>query len=105
MGFKSLCDDAIDTTTASGELVFNIFSSMVQFERRLIQEPTQAGLNATRARGRKVGGQKNQAAKRMHQDKSLAIEEICQVLKSPNLGCIGISQLNNLRNGNPPQNN
>ncbi|WP_242604509.1 recombinase family protein [Legionella gresilensis] len=38
VGFKSLCDGALDITTASGELVFNIFSSMTQFERRLIQE-------------------------------------------------------------------
>jgi DNA invertase Pin-like site-specific DNA recombinase len=38
VGFRSLCDGAIDTTTASGELVFNIFSSMAQFKRRLIQE-------------------------------------------------------------------
>ena len=25
IGFKSICDGAIDTTTASGELIFNIF--------------------------------------------------------------------------------
>lgn len=86
VGFKSLCDGAIDTTTASGELVFNIFSSMAQFERRLIQERTQAGLSAARARGRKGGRpkvhpSKIQAVKQMHQDKSLSIEEICKVLK------------------------
>lgn len=86
VGFKSLCDGAIDTTTASGELVFNIFSSMAQFERRLIQERTHAGLTAARARGRmggrpKVEPSKIQVAKRMHQDKSLSIEEICKVLK------------------------
>ena len=40
IGFKSICDGAIDTTTASGELIFNIFSSLAQFERRLIQERT-----------------------------------------------------------------
>ena len=33
IGFRSLCDGAIDTTTASGELIFNIFSSLAQFER------------------------------------------------------------------------
>ena len=38
IGFRSLCDGAINTTTASGELIFNIFSSLAQFERRLIQE-------------------------------------------------------------------
>lgn len=85
VGFKSLCDGAIDTTTASGELVFNIFSSMAQFERRLIQERTQAGLTAARARGRKGGrpkvdASKIQAAKRMHQDKAIPIDEICKVL-------------------------
>lgn len=86
VGFKSLCDGAIDTTTASGELVFNIFSCMAQFERRLIQERTQAGLAAARSRGRKGGRPKVDAnkiltAKRMHQDKSLSIEDICKVLK------------------------
>lgn len=28
IGFRSLCDGAVDTTTASGELIFNIFSSL-----------------------------------------------------------------------------
>jgi len=44
ISFKSICDGSIDTTTASGELIFNIFSSLAQFERRLIQERTKAGL-------------------------------------------------------------
>ena len=52
IGFKSVCDGAIDTTTASGELVFHIFTALAQFERRLIQERTNAGLKAARARGR-----------------------------------------------------
>jgi DNA invertase Pin-like site-specific DNA recombinase len=53
--FRSLCDGALDTTTASGELVFHIFSALAQFERRLSQERTQAGLTAARARGRHGG--------------------------------------------------
>ena len=32
--FRSLCDGALDTTTASGELVFHVFSALAQFERR-----------------------------------------------------------------------
>ncbi|MGQ3887543.1 recombinase family protein [Legionella sp. CNM-1927-20] len=63
VGFKSLCDGAIDTTTASGELVFNIFSSMAQFERRLIQERTQAGLSAARAREKKRAALKSMPPK------------------------------------------
>ena len=36
VGFRSLGDGAIDTTTASGELIFHLFSALAQFERRLI---------------------------------------------------------------------
>lgn len=85
--FKSIHDGAIDTTTASGELVFNIFASMAQFERKLIQERTQAGLNAARARGR-IGGRKSissddpkvLAVKSLHKDKGKSIGEICKAL-------------------------
>ena len=88
IGFKSLCDGAIDTTTASGELIFNIFSAMAQFERRLIQERTRAGLASARARGR-VGGRpplrsddpKVITARKMHENKSLSIDDICKTLK------------------------
>lgn len=47
----------IDTTTASGRLVFGIFASLAEFERELIRERTLAGLSAARARGR-TGGRK-----------------------------------------------
>ena len=87
VGFRSLCDGSVDTTTASGELVFHIFSALAQFERRLIQERTKAGLAAARARGRK-GGRKPispndprvQTAKTMHRDKEMAIGNICKTL-------------------------
>lgn len=88
IGFKSICDGAIDTTTASGELIFNIFSSLAQFERRLIQERTKAGLAAARARGRKGGRKKIQVenakvrmTKKMNEDKSMSINEICSTLR------------------------
>jgi DNA invertase Pin-like site-specific DNA recombinase len=51
VGLKSL-QDPIDTTSAQGRLVFNIFASLAEFERDLIVERTQAGLTAARARGR-----------------------------------------------------
>ena len=85
IGFKSICDGVIDTTSASGELILNIFSSLAQFERRLIQERTRAGLAAARARG-KLGGRKPVsstnpkviAAKRMHKDHKISINDICK---------------------------
>jgi DNA invertase Pin-like site-specific DNA recombinase len=49
IGFKSISDGAIDTTSASGEMIFNIFAALAQFERRLIQERTKA--IGTQARG------------------------------------------------------
>jgi DNA invertase Pin-like site-specific DNA recombinase len=54
IGFKSL-QDAIDTTTAGGMLIFHIMAALAEFERALIREGSQAGLNAARARGRKGG--------------------------------------------------
>lgn len=48
---------ALDTTSASGRLVFGIFASLAEFERELIRERTMAGLAAARARGR-TGGRK-----------------------------------------------
>ncbi len=87
VGFKSLCDGAIDTTTASGELIFHIFTALAQFERKLIQERTRAGLTAARARGRKggrkaiaVGDPRVQMAKKMHADKTMPIADICTTL-------------------------
>jgi DNA invertase Pin-like site-specific DNA recombinase len=46
---------AIDTTTASGKLVFGIFAALAEFERELISERTMAGLASARARGRNGG--------------------------------------------------
>ncbi len=84
---KSIQDGAIDTTTANGELIFGIFASMAQFERRLIIERTHAGLAAARARGKKGGRKpisaddsKVKAARLMHADPNHSIKEICTTL-------------------------
>jgi DNA invertase Pin-like site-specific DNA recombinase len=54
IGFRSL-QEAIDTTTPGGRLVFHVFASLAEFERDLIRERTTAGLAAARARGRHGG--------------------------------------------------
>jgi len=41
-GFQVL-NEAIDTTTANSELIFNIFTSLAQFEYSLLSERTRAG--------------------------------------------------------------
>ena len=48
-------NDPIDTSTSQGRLIFNIFASVAEFERDIIQERTLAGLKAARASGR-IGG-------------------------------------------------
>lgn len=86
IGFRSLCDGVIDTTTASGELIFNIFSSLAQFERRVIQERTRAGLDSARARGRKGGRpkklnqDKRQLAVDLYQGKKHSIKQIYEMV-------------------------
>lgn len=54
VGFKSLTE-GMDTSSPSGELLFHVFGALAQFERSLIQERVNAGLEAARKRGR-IGG-------------------------------------------------
>ncbi|MFO1419537.1 MAG: recombinase family protein [Candidatus Competibacteraceae bacterium] len=54
VAFRSLTE-GMDTTTASGELLFHVFGALAQYERALIQERVVAGLAAAKRRGR-VGG-------------------------------------------------
>ncbi len=46
----------IDTTSATGRLVFGIFATLAEFERDLIQERTMAGLAAGAPAGAPTGG-------------------------------------------------
>jgi DNA invertase Pin-like site-specific DNA recombinase len=54
VGLRSL-QEAIDTTTPGGKLVFHVFAALAEFERDLIRERTSAGLAAARVRGRHGG--------------------------------------------------
>ena len=86
IGFKSI-NEAIDTTTPSGRLIFHIFGALAEFERNLIRDRTMAGLESARARGRKGGrppklSDKQKAlAIKLHKDKEHSISDICQALK------------------------
>ena len=54
VSFRSL-SDPIDTTSASGRLVMHMMGALAEFERSLIVERTQAGLQAAKRRGVKLG--------------------------------------------------
>jgi DNA invertase Pin-like site-specific DNA recombinase len=86
ISFKSLTEN-IDTSTATGILVFQIFGALAEFERNLIKERTVAGLQAARARGR-TGGRPKQnpdarkiaLAKKFYNDDQLSIPDILRTL-------------------------
>jgi len=54
IGLISL-EEKIDTTSASGELIFHFFGAIAQFERKLIAERTKDGLIAAKNKGKKLG--------------------------------------------------
>lgn len=54
VGLRSLTEH-LDTSTATGKLVFTVISAMAEFERNLISERTKAGMRAARDRGSRGG--------------------------------------------------
>lgn len=77
--------ESIDTSTSGGKLIFHIFSALAEFERDLIQERTQAGLKAARARG-KMGGRPPLLGNRqinrmveMYNEQKNTVAEICKI--------------------------
>lgn len=86
IGLKSL-QESIDTSSSSGKLIFHIFAALAEFERNLIRERTQAGLQAARARGR-LGGRPKTLTKdqrmlavKLYDEKQHTIQQICQMMK------------------------
>jgi DNA invertase Pin-like site-specific DNA recombinase len=85
VGFRSL-QEAIDTTTPGGKLVFHVFAALAEFERDLIRERTSAGLAAARARGRQGGrpsvmtAHKLQVAQVMHGSGQYTVAAIAKTL-------------------------
>ena len=85
IGFRSL-QEAIDTTTPGGKLVFHVFAALAEFERDLIRERTTAGLAAARARGRRGGrpsvmtAHKAQVAQEMYHSGQYTVATIAKTL-------------------------
>jgi len=48
-------DQAIDTSTPAGRLLFHVLGSIAEFERDLIRERTLAGMRAAKKRGARIG--------------------------------------------------
>jgi DNA invertase Pin-like site-specific DNA recombinase len=78
--------EGIDTSTTNGKLTFHLFAALAEFERALVRERTQAGLEAARARGR-MGGRKHRLsperrahAVALYQAKDKTVGEICRLM-------------------------
>ncbi len=78
--------EAIDTTSPGGKLIFHVFGALAEFERNLIRERTQAGLAAARARGRKGGRpksldtEKRKMAVKLYREGNHTVQEICRLV-------------------------
>jgi DNA invertase Pin-like site-specific DNA recombinase len=79
----------VGTTTSGGKLVFHLFGALAEFERDIIRERTQAGLQAARARGRLGGRRRAKAldtpkkvamARALYADKANTVNDICKTL-------------------------
>ncbi len=77
---------AIDTTTPSGRMIFGIFSALGEYERELIRERIMAGQRRARSQGVKIGRptKMNDAVRtsvHLLRDKGMAIREIAKRLE------------------------
>ncbi len=83
--FKSV-QESLDTSTPGGKLIFHVFGALAEFERDIIRERTMAGLASARARGRKGGRPRKlskkqvEMAKKLKDDPTMPIEEICKTM-------------------------
>jgi len=89
IGFKSLTEQ-IDTTSSGGKLIFHVFRALAEFERDLIRERTNAGLQAARVRGRHGGRPRGLVEKKLkmlhalYADRSNSVADILATLNMPN---------------------
>jgi DNA invertase Pin-like site-specific DNA recombinase len=77
---------AINTATPAGRMVFGIFSALGEYERELIRERIRAGLARAKAEGKKLGRPSNVTTDtvervRTMRDQGLAIHKIAKTLR------------------------
>ena len=91
IGFKSVSQPLIDTTTEHGEFIFKLFALLAELERKKLIRRTKAGLAAARARGR-TGGRPKGLSKKYQKIQPMvcdayvqgrSVREICQAFGIP----------------------
>ena len=96
VSFKVL-DLNMDTSTASGKLVFNLFASVYQFEREIMKERQLIGLERAKKEGR-IGGRPKTAEGRSAEIIKLHKEGKKPSVIAQELG-IGVASVYRYRNG------
>ncbi len=66
VGFRSLTESMVDTSTPQGKLLFNLLASFAEFEREQIAERVKAGMARAKREGRHVGRPRSTVARLMH---------------------------------------
>jgi len=78
--------ESIDTSTAAGRFFFHVMGALAEFERNLIRERTEAGLQAARRRGREPGRKRKlseadlRRARAMLRDETITVREVREEL-------------------------
>lgn len=89
INFKSISEN-IDTSSASGKLIFHIFCVLAEHERNVLIERTNAGLKSARARGKNGGRPKGMTekykkiaplVKASYESKDIPVEDIMKAFK------------------------
>jgi len=85
VGFRSI-QESMDTSTSGGNLIFQVFGALAEFERNIIRDRTNAGLAAARARGRtggrpkKLDEQQRELVIRLYKER-IPVPEILKTVK------------------------
>ncbi len=77
-------NEAVDTTTLAGKMLFTMISAFAEFERSIIQERVKAGIAKARAKGKRIGRPKAEIDVekiRRLRGQGLSIRKIVETLK------------------------
>ncbi len=83
VGFRSI-QEGMDTGTPMGMMLFHIIGALAEFEREIIRERVNAGLQAARARGRKGGRPRKlskgkwEVALELYRGRQKTVPQICE---------------------------
>jgi DNA invertase Pin-like site-specific DNA recombinase len=91
-------NDNVDTTTPSGELLFNLIGCFAQFERQIIQERVKAGIRCAREKGVTIGRPRKKLDKELIKQflNTMSIREVARKFNVSPATIIGRLRNNNI---------